>query len=114
MEEAKAIAVAGYQQFLDDGPEVCSSESEAESRDHGEQWLASGPYTPDTLYENGNPILGRATMTTAQANLLRNQGMAGGQDTALGYGQSDSRRKCLNDCDTYTRTPSSSGSTVRT
>jgi hypothetical protein len=84
MEEAKAIAVARYQQVLEDGPEVCSSESEAEYSDHGEQWLASDIYTPDMLDENGNPILARATMTTEQANLLRNKGTAGSQATVPG------------------------------
>jgi hypothetical protein len=36
MEDAKRIAVAGYRQVLEDGPEFCSSVSEAEYSDHGE------------------------------------------------------------------------------
>jgi hypothetical protein len=71
MEEAKTIAAAGYRQVLEDGPDVCNSESEAEYSDHGEMWLGSDIYTPDMLDEEGKPILARATMTTEQANLLR-------------------------------------------
>jgi hypothetical protein len=49
MEDAKAIAVACYEQVLEDGLDVCSSESEADYSDHGEQWLNSDIYTPDML-----------------------------------------------------------------
>jgi hypothetical protein len=65
---------------------VCSSESDADYSDHSEQWLASDVYTPDMLDKKGRQILPRAAMTTEQANLLRNQGMAGGQVTATGVG----------------------------
>jgi hypothetical protein len=62
MEDAKAITAAGYEQVLEDGLGVCSSESEADYGDHGEQWLNSGMYTPDMLDEKGKPLLARATM----------------------------------------------------
>jgi hypothetical protein len=38
MEEGKAIAVAGYCRVLEDGPEICSSESAAEYSEHGEEY----------------------------------------------------------------------------
>jgi hypothetical protein len=37
MQDANRIAVAGYKQVLEDGPEFCSSESEAEYGDDGEK-----------------------------------------------------------------------------
>jgi hypothetical protein len=45
MEDAKRIAVAGYRQVLEDGPDVCDSKSEAEYSDHGEQWSYADMYT---------------------------------------------------------------------
>jgi hypothetical protein len=78
MEEVKAIAVAGYRPVLEDGPDVCDSESESEYSDHGEQWFASEMYTPDMLDEQCKPVLACATMTSEQADLLRNKGKAGG------------------------------------
>jgi hypothetical protein len=62
MADAKAIAVAGYKRVLEDGPDACSSENEADCSDHGEQWLNSNMYTPDMLDEKGKPLLARATM----------------------------------------------------
>jgi hypothetical protein len=38
MKDAKRIAVAGYGQVLEDGPDVCDSESDSENSDHGEKW----------------------------------------------------------------------------
>jgi hypothetical protein len=35
IEDAKRIAVAGYRQVLEDGRDVCDSESDAEYSDHG-------------------------------------------------------------------------------
>jgi hypothetical protein len=37
MEDAKRIAVAGYGQVLEHEKDVCSSESDAEHSDHGEE-----------------------------------------------------------------------------
>jgi hypothetical protein len=37
MTDAKPIAVAGCRQVLEDGPDVCNSESDAEYIDHGEE-----------------------------------------------------------------------------
>jgi hypothetical protein len=81
MEDAKWIAVAGYRQALEDGRDVRDSESDAEYSDHGEEWSDSEMYTLDMIDEKGKPVLGRARMTTAQANALRAAGRAGGQVT---------------------------------
>jgi hypothetical protein len=45
MEEAKAIAVAGFKQVLEDGPEEATQESEKE--EHGE--VLDGMHTADML-----------------------------------------------------------------
>jgi hypothetical protein len=84
MEEAKAIAVAGYRQVLEDIPDVCNSESNVEYSDHWEQWLASEMCSPDTFDEKGKPVLARATMTTEQVTLSGNKGRS--QVTATGAG----------------------------
>jgi hypothetical protein len=34
MEEAKQVAVSGYKQVLEDGPDVCNSESDSDHSDH--------------------------------------------------------------------------------
>jgi hypothetical protein len=38
MEGGKCIGVAGYRKVLEDGPDVCESESDSEHSDHGEEW----------------------------------------------------------------------------
>jgi hypothetical protein len=86
MEDAKRIAVAGYRQVLEDGPEFCSSEIEAEYRDHGEQWTDAEMYTPGMLGKDGKPIHGRARLRTEQANALLAAGRAGVRATVLGAG----------------------------
>jgi hypothetical protein len=43
MEDAKMVAATGYKQVFEDGPEFCSSESEAEYSDHGEELTGMGP-----------------------------------------------------------------------
>jgi hypothetical protein len=37
LEEAKPIAVASYRMILEDGPDVCNSESSAACKNHGEE-----------------------------------------------------------------------------
>jgi hypothetical protein len=54
MEDAKGIAVASYKQVLEDCPEFCSSESEAEYSDHREKWADDRTYTPAITDEKGN------------------------------------------------------------
>jgi hypothetical protein len=60
MEDAKRIAVAGYCQVLEDGLDVCNSESDLEFSDHDE--VLEGMYTSDMLDPEGKPILNRARM----------------------------------------------------
>jgi hypothetical protein len=84
MKDTKRIAVAGYRQVVEDGPELCSSESEAEYSDHWEE--LTGMYTPDILGPDGKPVRERAKLTTGQANALRAAVRAGGQATVSGKG----------------------------
>jgi hypothetical protein len=58
MEDAKRIAVAGYWQVLEDGPDVCDSESDAEYSDRGEVLADEG--TPDVYSMKGELVLSRA------------------------------------------------------
>jgi hypothetical protein len=69
MEDAKRIAVAGYRQVLEDGKDVCNSESHLEYSDHGEE--LSGMYASDMIGPGGKPNLAGARLTTEQANALR-------------------------------------------
>jgi hypothetical protein len=55
MEDAPQIAVAGYRQVLEDGPDVCDSESDSENSDHSEMWNYADMYTPDVLGPDGKP-----------------------------------------------------------
>jgi hypothetical protein len=48
MENAKRIAVAGCKQVLEDGPDVCSSESEAKYSDHGEASIGQSAVDNET------------------------------------------------------------------
>jgi hypothetical protein len=58
MEEAKQVAVAGYKQVLEDGPETCNSESDSDHSDHGEDWADSNMYTSEMLGPDGKKIRG--------------------------------------------------------
>jgi hypothetical protein len=84
---ARSIAVAGYRRVLEDGHEICSSESSAEYSDHGEE--LSDAYVGDMFEENGKPVLARAVMTTEQAERIRNRGRAGGPVTVSGAGRQE-------------------------
>jgi hypothetical protein len=64
MEDAKRIAVAGYRQVLEDGPDVSNDEPDAEYGDHGEE--LEGMYTKSAT-------LASARISTMQANALRPQ-----------------------------------------
>jgi hypothetical protein len=85
MEDAKRIAVAGYRQVLEDGRDVCDSESNAEYGDRREE--LSGMYASEMIGKDGKPVLSRARLATDQANALRAAGMAGVQVTAPGAGK---------------------------
>jgi hypothetical protein len=61
---------------LEDGAEICSSESASEYSDHGEEFTKT--------YASGFQSLAEARMTEDQAHRLRNRGRAGGQATVSG------------------------------
>jgi hypothetical protein len=84
MGHARRIAVAGHRQVLEDGRDVCESESDKEDSDHGEKWSDSEMYTPDMMNEKGKPDLSRARPTAEQANALRAAGRADRQVTESG------------------------------
>jgi hypothetical protein len=86
MEDAKRIAVAGYKQVFEDGPKLCSSESEAEHRDHDENRTDERTYTPDMIGSNGKPDFERAELRTEQANALRAAGREEDHYTVAGKG----------------------------
>jgi hypothetical protein len=70
---ANRIAVAGYRQVLEDGPDVCKSESDSNRSDYGGMWADSEIYRPGMIGPTGKPVLARARMTNEQANALRAQ-----------------------------------------
>jgi hypothetical protein len=77
VEDARRIAVAGYRQVLEDGKDVCNSESDAEYSDHGEQWT-------DADIDTAGASLASVRLTSEQANAIRantRQGRAGGLAT---------------------------------
>jgi hypothetical protein len=51
---------------------------------------------PDMFGANGKPDLGKARLTTEQANALRSAGRAGGHVTVSGAGRMDASRQCSN------------------
>jgi hypothetical protein len=77
MKDAKRIAVAAYRHVLEDGPDKCSSESDAEPSDHEEQWSYADMYTPEMLGPDGKLKTNLARLTTDHANALRARGRAG-------------------------------------
>jgi hypothetical protein len=78
MEDAERIAVAGYRQVLEEGPDKCDSESAAEDSDHWQKCRDEEMCTPDIMDEKGKPVLSRARLATEQEKALRAAGMAGG------------------------------------
>jgi hypothetical protein len=55
MEDARLIAVGGYRRVLENGPDVCDSESDSENSDHGEEIPYTSAYTAEMLDEDGKP-----------------------------------------------------------
>jgi hypothetical protein len=55
MEDARLIAVGRYKQVLENGLDKCSSESDSENSDHGEEMSHESMYTPEMLGPDGNP-----------------------------------------------------------
>jgi hypothetical protein len=87
MEDAKQVAVGGYKQVLEYGPDKCSSERDSENSDHGEQWEFSKMYTPERLGPDGKPKNGGLqVLSSTQAFVLR----AAAQELAKASGPSES------------------------
>jgi hypothetical protein len=49
MKQAELIAVGGFRQVLEDGPDVCSSESDSENSDHGDVFPLEDMFTPGMI-----------------------------------------------------------------
>jgi hypothetical protein len=86
MERAKLIAVGSYRLVMEDGPDVCRSESASGFSDHGEE--LSDMYAPDMVGEDGQPVLERARMPEEPARRLRER-RAGGSGTVSGTGRQE-------------------------
>jgi hypothetical protein len=72
MHTAGQISIGGRKQVLENGADVCDSESDSENEDHGE--VLSGMYTKDIpLNSKGQPIDARHKLSTEQASTLRAQ-----------------------------------------
>jgi hypothetical protein len=72
MNAAAQVSVGGRRQVLEDGADVCNSESDSENEDHGEE--SKGVYTPDVpLDSKVRPIDARHELSSAQADTLRAQ-----------------------------------------
>jgi hypothetical protein len=64
MLDARRIAVSGYWQVLEDGPDVCDSESDAEYSDDGEQWSYAEMYTPEMIGPDSKTLSGSVVLTS--------------------------------------------------
>jgi hypothetical protein len=72
MENARQIAVAGYRKAVENGLEVCDSESDSENSDHGEMLSYAEMYTADMLGPDGKPKNGGPQRLSAvQVTALR-------------------------------------------
>jgi hypothetical protein len=71
MEEAKQIAVSGYKQVLENGPDVCNSESDSENSDHGNERLDSDMYTAEMLGPEGKNKSGPQLLTPRDVAFMR-------------------------------------------
>jgi hypothetical protein len=71
VEEGKQVAVSGYKQVLEDGPDVCNSESDSENSDHGEEFPDSNMFTPEMLGQDGKRIMDPQKLTPEQAERQR-------------------------------------------
>jgi hypothetical protein len=72
MHTAAQVSIEGRKQVLEDGADVCNSESGSENEDFGEE--LTGMYTSDVpLNSKSHPMDGRHKLSEAQANALRAQ-----------------------------------------
>jgi hypothetical protein len=54
-EAAPQVAVGGYSRVLENGPDVCDSESDSEHTDHGEESHVGSMYTQEMIGADGKP-----------------------------------------------------------
>jgi hypothetical protein len=70
MHTAAQIATGGRKQVLENGADVCNSESDSENEEHGEE--LKGEHTADVPVDsNGQPVLGKCKLSSTQAEILR-------------------------------------------
>jgi hypothetical protein len=70
MHTAAQVSIGGRSTVLEDGADVCNSESDSDKEDHGE--ALKGMYSEDVPRDsNGNPILGKCRLSPTQAEILR-------------------------------------------
>jgi hypothetical protein len=81
--DAKLTALEGHLLVLDDGLDICDSESSSE--DHGEEL--------EGMYAHGCESLAAARLTEEQVRQLRNQGRAEGLDTGSEAGKKGGLRR---------------------
>jgi hypothetical protein len=60
------IAIGGFRQVKEDGPDVWSSESDSEHSDHGEMWEVKDAYTADMIGPDGKKTSGPVKLTPEQ------------------------------------------------
>jgi hypothetical protein len=76
MEQGKQAAVGGHRQVLEDGPDVCNSESDSDHSDHGEEWADSNMYTAEMPGPDVKKISRPQVLSQLQAMVLRAAGRA--------------------------------------
>jgi hypothetical protein len=80
MHTAAQVSTGGRKQVLEDGRDVCNSESDSENEDHGEE--LTGMYTADIpLDSQGRPVDSRYKLSESQANALRAQAVESSRPT---------------------------------
>jgi hypothetical protein len=66
MVDARQIATGGFKQILENGRDVCDSESDSENSDHGEGISYQSAYTPEMLGPEGKPKNGAPQKLSAE------------------------------------------------
>jgi hypothetical protein len=69
MNMANEISIGGRRKVLEDGADVCNSESDSENEDHGE--VLTGCYLGIPLDDQGNPLSASYKLSEQQAVVLR-------------------------------------------
>jgi hypothetical protein len=67
MDEAGRIDIrGGLSQVLEDGPDLCDSESDSENSDHGDAFTLEDMYTADMIGPDGKLLQGGPVKLTAE------------------------------------------------